>query len=216
MRVSIALSLFALVTASTSCGSRKGIGGQSASVVSSASVHLRNTFDTDPSTYIGRFIPAGVTEIDESNTLTLACSKHITARFLDGGSVAFSEDLTVSTQVAARLGIPVIADASASHSQSRSARADYTLTGKMVAEIADPAAFAACCKSQPDQCTDRFIGEFIQGTGSLRHRAARDTKIDASGTNSAERDQRIGRPETAAEWGAASPSSRRRSTSASR
>lgn len=180
MKPSLLLS-FTLVL--ISCASSHGIANQGATVVSSASVHLRNTFDTDPSTYIGRFVPAGVTDLDESNTMVLACSKHIKARFIDGGGVAFAEDLDVSTQVAARLGIPVIADASASHKSSRTARADYVLTGKLVAEIDDPEAFAACCKSQPDQCTDRFIGEFIQGTGTLKHQAERTTTLDASGTN---------------------------------
>jgi hypothetical protein len=162
---------------------RNNIADQGASVVSSKSVHLRNTFDTDPGTYIGRFVPAGVTDLDESNTLILACSKHIQPRFIDGGGVAFAETVNVSTQVAARIGIPVIADASASHDASRTARAEYVLTGKLVAEIPDPEAFAACCKAQPDQCTDRYIGEFIQGTGSLLHQAANSTKVEASGTN---------------------------------
>lgn len=172
-----------LLVLAAGCATRSGIANQGATVVSSASVHLRNTFDTDPSTYIGRFVPAGVTDLDESNTMTLACSKYIKPRFIDGGGVAFSEDISVSTQVAARIGIPVIADASASHTASRTARADYVLTGKLVAEIDDPEGFAACCKSQPDQCTDRFIGEFVQGTGSLRHQAARSTSIEGSGTN---------------------------------
>lgn len=193
-------TLLLLALALAGCGTRNGIANQGATVVSSASVYLRNTFDTDPSTYIGRFVPAGVTDIDESNTLILACSKHITPRFIDGGGVSFSEDLSVSTQVAAKIGIPVIADAAANYDASRSARADYVLTGKLVAEIADPEAFAACCKSQPDQCTDRFIGEFIQGTGSLRHQAARSTSIEGSGTNPQTGIQGSGGLDRSAEW----------------
>lgn len=176
------LPLLPLVLVLTGCAGHN-IADQGASLVSSKSVYLRNTFDTDPSTYIGRFVPAGVTDLDESNTLILACSKHIKPRFIDGGGVAFAETVSVSTQVAARIGIPVIADASASHDAGRTARAEYVLTGKLVAEIPDPEAFAACCKAQPDQCTDRYIGEFVQGTGSLLHQAANSTKIEASGTN---------------------------------
>ena len=192
-------SLLPLLALLAACGSAR-LANQSATVVSSASVYLRNTFDTDPSIYVGRFVPAGVTDLDESNTLALACSKHITTRFIEGGGVHFSEDLTLSTAVAARIGIPVVADVSASHSQSRSARADYVLTGKMVAEIADPEAFAACCKAQPDQCTDRFIGEFIQGTGSLLHSAARDTKVNASGTNPSSGVSGSGGLDSSAQW----------------
>jgi len=182
------------------CGTRHGLGDGSASLVSSASIHLRNTFDTDPSTYVGRFVPPAVTDLDESNTLILACSKHITTRFIDGGGVAFTEDLSVSTRVAARLGIPLIADASASHQASRSARAEYRLTGKIVAEIPDPDAFAACCKAQPDQCTDRFIGEFIQGTGSLLHEASRETTVAASGTHPASGINGGGGLDRSADW----------------
>lgn len=181
-------------------GCKHGIENQPASLVSSSSVYLRNTFDTDPSTYVGRFVPTGVTDLDESNTLILACSKHIKTKFIDGGGVQFSETMEASTQVAARLGIPLIADASASHAQSRTAKAEYKLTGKIVAEIPDPDAFAACCKAQPDQCTDRFIGEFLQGTGSLLHEATRETKIDASGTNPQTGINGAGGLKNSAEW----------------
>lgn len=193
-------SLLFLALAVAGCATRNGIANQGATVVSSASVYLRNTFDTDPSTYIGRFVPAGVTDLDESNTLILACSTHIKPRFIEGGGVAYSEDVSVSTQAAAKIGIPVIADASANYDARRSARADYVLTGKLVAEIADPAAFAACCKSQPDQCTDRFIGEFIQGTGSLRHQAARSTSVSGSGTNPQSGVSGSGGFDRSAEW----------------
>lgn len=165
------------------CGAKNGIDAAPASVVSSSSVWLRNSFDTDPSAYIGRFIPAGISDLDESNAMTLACSKHIGSRFVDGGGVSWTENLNVSSAVGARLGIPLVASASGSHSSSRTAKAQYTMTGKMVAVIADPDAFAACCKSQPDQCSDRYIGEFIQGSGAILHEAARSTQLSGSGTN---------------------------------
>lgn len=175
------LSLLSLVLLA-SCA-RNGITNQPASLASSSSIWLRNTYDTDPSVYVGRFVPAGVTELDESNTMVLACSKHITTRFIEGGNVEYSEEMQVSTEVALKLGIPVVASGSGAYSHRRTARASYTLTGKMVAEITDPEAFAACCKAQPDQCTDRFVGEFIQGTGSLEHQAERDIDLQGEGTN---------------------------------
>ena len=175
------LSLFALVLVA-GCG-RNGITNQPANLVPSSSVWLRNTYDTDPSIYVGRFIPAGVTELDESNTMVLACSKYITTRFIDGGGVDYSETMQVSTEIALRLGMPVVAKGSAGYEHSRTARAQYKLTGKMVAEITDPDGFAACCKAQPDQCTDRFIGEFIQGVGSLHHDAERSFDVQGEGTN---------------------------------
>jgi hypothetical protein len=166
----------------TACG-RNGITNQPASLVSSSSLWLRNTYDTDPSVYVGRFIPAGVTDLDESNTMVLACSKYITSRFIDGGGVEYSEQMQVSTDVALKIGLPVVASGSAGYESSRTARAQYKMTGKLVAEITDPEGFAACCKAQPDQCTDRFIGEFIQGTGSLHHDASRSIELEGKGTN---------------------------------
>jgi hypothetical protein len=180
MRSRLSLLLPLLLVAG--CG-RNGITNQPASLAPSSSVWLRNTYDTDPSIYVGRFIPAGVTELDESNTMVLACSKYITSRFIDGGGVEYSEDMQVSTEVAVRLGMPVVASGGAGYEHRRSARAQYKLTGKLVAEITDPDGFAACCKAQPDQCTDRFIGEFIQGTGSLQHDAERSFDADGKGTN---------------------------------
>jgi hypothetical protein len=182
LRLSLLPVLLLPVLLNGACG-RNGITNQPASLVSSSSLWLRNTYDTDPSIYVGRFIPAGVTDLDESNTMVLACSKYITARFIDGGGVEYSEEMQVSTEVALRIGLPVVASGSAGYEHSRTARAQYKLTGKMVAEITDPEGFAACCKAQPDQCTDRFIGEFIQGTGSLHHDAERSVDLEGKGTN---------------------------------
>jgi hypothetical protein len=182
MRVRTLLISSLLLTTLAACG-RNGITNQPASLVSSSSIWLRNTYDTDPSIYVGRFVPVGATELDESNTMVLACSKHITTRFIEGGNVEYSEEMQVSTEVAIKLGIPVVASGSGAYEQRRTARASYTMTGKMVAEITDPEAFAACCKAQPDQCTDRFIGEFIQGTGKLEHQASRDIDLQGEGTN---------------------------------
>lgn len=182
LRPSLLPLLLPVLLLPTACG-RNGITNQPASLVSSSSLWLRNTYDTDPSIYVGRFVPAGVTDLDESNTMVLACSKYITARFIDGGGVEYSEQMQVSTDVALKIGLPVVASGSAGYESSRTARAQYTMTGKLVAEITDPEGFAACCKAQPDQCTDRFIGEFIQGTGSLHHDAERSVELEGQGTN---------------------------------
>jgi hypothetical protein len=107
-------------------------GPQANSVAPSSKVFLRSSFDTDPSTYLGRFVPAGATDLDESGAMSLACSKHITWRFIDGGGVRMTESLNVSTAVAARLGIPIVASGSGQAQSSRVARAQYELTGKMV------------------------------------------------------------------------------------
>lgn len=162
-------------------GCPKGPGLQAPSMAPSSNVYLRSSFDTDPSGYLGRFLPAGLQDLDESNGMTMACSEHISWRFIDGGGVKMTEVLNASTAVSARMGVPFIAKGKGSASSSQVARVSYTLTGKMVSSIDDPAAFAACCKSQPDQCSDRIVGEFLQGTGSVYFEASREASLQAEG-----------------------------------
>jgi hypothetical protein len=154
---------------------------QTNTLVPSAGVHLRNSFDTDPSSYLGRFVPDADDNIDEGSAMQMACSQHISWRFVDGGGVRYNEILSVSTEVGARLGVPVVASGSGSGSANNVVRVSYTLTGKMVANIDDPDAFADCCRAQPDQCARRYIGEFIQGTGSVYHEAARAVGAQGEG-----------------------------------
>ncbi|MFT5682967.1 MAG: hypothetical protein ACI8RZ_003891, partial [Myxococcota bacterium] len=154
---------------------------QTNTLVPSAGVHLRNSFDTDPSSYLGRFVPDAASDIDEGSAMQMSCSQHISWRFIDGGGVRYNEILSVSTEVGARMGVPLIASGSASGSTEKVVRVSYTLTGKMVANIDDPDAFADCCRAQPDQCAQRYIGEFIQGTGSVYHEASRTAGAQGEG-----------------------------------
>jgi hypothetical protein len=164
------------------CALRGGVpNGPSAAP--SSNVFLRNSFDTDPSIYLGRFIPRNATDLDEGTAMPLTCTQHVTHRFIEGGGVKITETMSVSTEVAARIGVPVIASAQGSGSRTGEVKVEYTLTGKMVAEVADPAAFNECCKAQPDQCTDRFVGEFLQGTGTVYREEARSVDVGAKGTD---------------------------------
>ena len=149
------------------------------SVAPSSNVYLRTSFDTDPSDYLGRFLPEDLDELDESSGMALACSAHISWRFVDGGGVQTAEVLHASSGVRARLGVPLVGHAEGGASGQRAARVTYTLTGKMMSTIDDPAAFAACCKAQPDQCTDRMVGEFIQGTGAVYLQASQGADLEA-------------------------------------
>ncbi len=149
----------------------KAPGAATASMAPSSNVWLRNSFDTDASSYVGRFVPAGATELDEARAMPLACSRFVTSRFVDGGGVRYAEMFQVSAEASARIGLPVVGSAEAAGGGARTARVEYTLTGKLVSEVADPVAFAECCKTSPDQCSDRYIGEFLQGTGAVLHEA---------------------------------------------
>ena len=94
-----------------SCAKTPGMQSpQGPSLAPSSNVFLRNSFDTDPSSYIGRFLPEGLARLDESSAMPLACSKHISYRFVDGGGVKYTEMLNTSSEVSARLGIPIIAN----------------------------------------------------------------------------------------------------------
>jgi hypothetical protein len=143
----------------------------------SSNVWLRSSFDTDASGYVGRFVPMGTKQLDESGAMPLACSRFITARFIDGGGVRYAENVQATTEVGARLGFPAVVNAKGGGSGAQSFKVEYTLTGKLVSEIADPEGFAACCKATPDQCSDRFIGEFLQGTGAVYSASSRSVDV---------------------------------------
>ncbi len=152
---------------------------QRTQIAAANKVYVRNTFDTDPSIYLGRFVPRGRVDLDETAAMQLACSTHISYQFIEGGGVKYAETMAIGTEVAAKIGIPLVAGGEASAKTVNEVKVEYELTGKMVAKIDDPGAFAECCKAQPDQCTDRYIGEFLQGTGSVYQ--MKSAELDASG-----------------------------------
>ena len=164
----------------TGCPRGAPVSGAPATAPSSND-YLRSSFDTDPSSFLARFLPSGLDDLDESNAMTLACSQHVSWRFIDGGGVRMTELLNASTEVTARFGVPLIASGKAQASRTQAARVEYTLTGKMVSEITNPDAFAACCKAQPDQCTDRLVGEFLQGTGAVSFVSTQAAEARAEG-----------------------------------
>jgi hypothetical protein len=167
---------------SSACALRGGVpNGPSAAP--SANVYLRNSFDTDPSIYLGRFVPRNAADLDEGSAMPLTCTQYVTHRFIEGGGVKITETMSVSTEVAARIGVPVVASAAGSGSRTGEVKVEYVLTGKMVADVTDPAAFNDCCKAHPDQCTDRFIGEFLQGTGTVYRQEARTVDVAGKGTD---------------------------------
>ncbi len=148
-----------------------------------SSVYLRNAFDMDPSSYIGRFVTDGDQNLDEASGMTMTCSQYITHRFVEGGGVQYNEILNVSSSVAAQVGVPILASAKGEYSKTGSVRVQYELTGKMLSEINDPEAFAACCREQPDQCSRRYIGEFLQGKGVVYTEMEKGASVGGEGIN---------------------------------
>jgi hypothetical protein len=147
-------------------------------------VYLRNTFDADPSSYIGRFVKddAQAAQIDEAATFKSRCSVFIKQKFVPGGNVLVEEMFNASTNAGATAGLGAagmkIANFGFELATSNVVRVKYTSTGKMQSDIPDPGAFEDCCKAAPDQCSKRYIGEFVQGTGAIYLGAAKGGKVD--------------------------------------
>ena len=177
--------MFVLLMSFLACGPKHaGAGPQAMGLSPSTNVHLRNSFDTDPSPYLGRFVKDSAQgAFDESSTMALACSEFVSFRRIDGGGVRYNELLEISSSASARLGLPLIANAAGTASNASIVRVSYELTGKMIGEIKDPAGFADCCKTSPDQCTSRYIGEFIEGRGAIYHQAEKKAAAQAGATD---------------------------------
>lgn len=156
---------------------------QSMSIVPSSSVYLRNSFDMDPSSYIGRFVTDGEQNLDEASGMAMSCSQYVTHRFVEGGGVKYNEVLNVSTNVGARLGVPLLGSAKAGYGSKGVVRVQYELTGKMLSEINDPDKFRTCCIEYPDQCTRRYIGEFLQGKGVVYTEAVQGGNASGAGVD---------------------------------
>ena len=149
-----------------SCGP-KTPKAQTMSAAPPGNVYIRNSFDMDPSSYIGRFLTDGEASIDESTAMATTCTAFVTQRFVEGGGVKYTELLDVSNTVGAKIGVPIVANVGGSYGKTSKVLVQYELTGKMVSEISDPQKFAQCCQENPEQCTRRYIGEFIQGKGAI-------------------------------------------------
>ena len=68
--------------------------------------HLRTAFDTDPSVYLGRFVPDDDMVPDEATARKTACSQYLSVRKVGGGGVEYDEVFEASSAAAMGLGIP--------------------------------------------------------------------------------------------------------------
>lgn len=151
-------------------------------IVPQANLFLRNAPDTDPSSYIGRFIPDNMTLFDDTNGSKRTCSRFITQKVVGGGNFARDELFSASASAVASWGLPVIADVKIGGGTTNVIRVSYVLTNKMTSDISDPAGFDACCKQYPDQCTGRYLGEFLEGTGTVWHSVSKGAGVTADVT----------------------------------
>lgn len=143
--------------------------------------YIRASFDTDPSAYVGRFLKAGETDVSEARAMELTCSSFITAKVVDAGGTRRDEYFAASTSAAGNLGIPEVLQLGTGGDQVTLVRVQYTETTKMQYEIADAAGYEACCLAAPGQCTDRFVGEFLGGTGRIFYSVGTAAELQAQG-----------------------------------
>jgi len=149
---------------------------------------MRSTIDTDPSIYLGRFVPhEGSFDVDDAMAMQTSCSQFISYRNVGGGGVQYDEYFNASKSAAAGLNAPLLdtlglnLGMTGAYSGGSVVRVRYTLTGKMVATIVDTDAFAECCEEGPGRCTGLYLGEFIEGTGEIMSYAGSASGFKAGG-----------------------------------
>jgi hypothetical protein len=150
-------------------------------VVPSRNIHLRATFDDDPTAYVGRFVPDGAKneDLDENGATTTRCSKFFKPKVVNTNQ-EMDEVMYVSRQAAASLGIVPVASVTASTGTSSTLRVKYTITKKIQVET-DAEGLDACCKADAKQCSGTIIGEFVMGSGEIMQASSADDSVHGSG-----------------------------------
>lgn len=149
----------------------------------SKSVFIRAAFDDDPATYLGRFFPDKLTngQIDENEAAKTRCSQYIKHKVVNAGGTTFEESFHTSQSVNASLGIKLVGGAEAGSDSGGGVRVRYKLDKRMRAEVDDVDGFVKCCEMAPDQCSERYIGEFYFGSGEVLQFAGSEQKVKAEG-----------------------------------
>ncbi|MFH1466037.1 MAG: hypothetical protein ABIO70_16755 [Pseudomonadota bacterium] len=140
---------------------------------------IRQSFDADPMLYVGRFLPAGAETVSEADALEMPCSPYITEKVVDASGMSFDEYFAASSSAKANLGIPDVLGAGTDGAATSVVRVRYETAQKMQYEIADPAGFEACCQRAPGQCSERFVGEFLSGTGEVFYSVGTEAELKA-------------------------------------
>lgn len=153
--------------------------------ISDNGYQVRAGFDTDPSDKIGRFFTPGQPVTNDTQAMELACSKYITPKIVDAGGVVYDEYFSSSSEASAKIGIPAALRASGAAGQQTLVRVRYELLHKMTWEINDAQAFEKCCLAAPNQCTDRYVGEFLEGTGKVFYAMGTTAELKTQGITTA-------------------------------
>ena len=143
-----------------------------------SALFLRASFDDDPSSYMGRFLPdkLGAHDIDENRAAQTRCSRFVTYKKVRAGGHR-EELLQASTSVGASVGYKDYVKVGGGYKGGVSVRVEYDLQEKMVPVLTDPDGFHRCCEAAPDQCGQRYLGEFISGTGKVFQAVGREIDV---------------------------------------
>ncbi len=142
--------------------------------------HLRSTFDADPSSLLGRFVPDGVTAPDDGSTLVTRCSAYVTEKEVAAGGT-YDVYVRASSAAAAAFGAPPVAAIGGRTASDQTVRIRYKLTKKLQYEVTDPAGWRACCAEGPGMCSSRFVSEFVAGDGELFFAVGKASSASATG-----------------------------------
>ncbi|MBX3220948.1 MAG: hypothetical protein KF795_10535 [Labilithrix sp.] len=179
MRTASAVSFVIVSLGAVACGGSNATNPDPASAPSSTSVqgvtpsrnlHLRAAFDDDPSTYVGRFVPAEVVgaELDENRAAQTVCSKYFTMKEV-GVNQELDELVYASNQASAAMGVAAPGAAATGQGATSSGsvlRVRYKITKKVQVQT-DAEGLSACCAKTPGACTNLVVGEFLRGSGEI-------------------------------------------------
>lgn len=140
-----------------------------------SSVVLRNTFDTDPSEYIGAFVTQPGIPDESASATKLKCSSYVDYKEVGAGDNETLDYFTSSAGGALKLGFPPVL-ASGKADSGVTTLVKYIHTRTFRATVADPEGFSQCCANYPGECREYYIGDFLFGTGTIYLGQEFDTK----------------------------------------
>lgn len=182
----LALPLLALALPLAACGSNPPKPEVPGSPINpdppEKSVFIRASFDDDPSEFIGRFLPEGITQdrIDETAAKVGGrCGKFLAKKTVNA-SGTFEQTFNASSGVRASLGVKPFGSIGGGTSSDSGLLVKYAMTKKMLVTVSDPDGLARCCESAPGECGAQMIGEFWFGSGTVSQFAGRESDLTAN------------------------------------
>ncbi|GEM_PF-6495041 len=148
-------------------------------LVPSTSWVLMDTPLADPSPYVGRFLPDDG-EPSLGSAFKTACSAFITGAE-QASQGRFSERLAASSGFVVKKGEQDLGRDVLDKGTTTVLHVEADLAALTVGDIADPAGFRDCCLQAEDQCSSRYLGAFIKGTGWVEYAFDEDGVMDKSG-----------------------------------